>query len=248
MTNLNHQPPNTAYWCPLSGGAAGADGAAGRDGIGIPGWDGEEGIPSMIPGPTGQPGATPVITLIPGPPGDDGEYWFVPGINGLDGAVGAIGPMAPIIPGRDGEDGDSFLIPGPPGLAGADGVSPPWVIIPGRDGEDGDSFLIPGPKGDTGAAGGGGGGTMTAFTQDLGTAKKNGTFDITGLAGLTADKVVTVVQTAAQIASKGNARDEPEWDLIVLTGYVFDAVTIRVYWNAPGIVTGTYAFAYAVAA
>jgi hypothetical protein len=87
---------------------------------------------------------------------------------------------------------------------------------------------------------------MTAFTKDLGAARQSGTFDITGLSGLTADKVVTIVQTAAQIASKGNARDESEMDQIKLTGYVVDASTIRAYWQAPSVVVGTYAFAYSV--
>lgn len=97
-------------------------------------------------------------------------------------------------------------------------------------------------------AGGGGGATYTDFTKDLGVARRTGTFDITGLSGLTPNKVVSVVQTAAQIASKGNARDEAEMDLIQLTGYTVDASTIRVYWQAPGVVVGTYAFAYQVAA
>ena len=84
------------------------------------------------------------------------------------------------------------------------------------------------------------------FTKDLGVSRRSGTFDITGLSGLTPNKVVSVVQTAAAIASKGNARDEPEMDLIRLTGYVLDANTIRVYWNASGVVVGNYSFAYTV--
>lgn len=90
--------------------------------------------------------------------------------------------------------------------------------------------------------------TYNAFTKDLGTSNRSGTFDITGLAGLTADKPVNVMQTAAQIASKGNARDEPEMDQIQVTGYVVDATTIRCYWQAPSVVVGTYAFAYLVGA
>lgn len=86
---------------------------------------------------------------------------------------------------------------------------------------------------------------LTDFTKDLGNAY-SGTFDITGLSGLTPGKNVTVVQTAQAIASKGNARDEFEMSDIQLTGYVVDAATIRVYWNADDIVVGTYAFAYAV--
>jgi hypothetical protein len=90
--------------------------------------------------------------------------------------------------------------------------------------------------------------TYLDFTKDLGTARRSGTFDITGLSGLTADKIVLVTQTAAAIASKGNARDEPEMDQIQVTGYVVDTTTIRCYWQAPSVVVGTYAFAYLVGA
>ena len=127
---------------------------------------------------------------------------------------------------------------GPQGLQGP----------PGTDGEDGE----PGPPGPSGAvgpqgpAGDGGGGGYTAFTKDLGVARSSGTFDITGLIGLAPDKVVAVVQTAAAIATKGDARDEAEMDLICLTGYVVDTTSIRVYWQAPSVVVGTYAFAYQV--
>lgn len=86
----------------------------------------------------------------------------------------------------------------------------------------------------------------TAFTKDLGAAKRSGTFDITGLSGLTADKVVSIVQTAAPIASKGDARDEAEMEHINVTGYVVNATTIRAYWHAFGVMVGTYAFAYLV--
>lgn len=86
----------------------------------------------------------------------------------------------------------------------------------------------------------------TAFTKDLGVARRSGTFDITGLSGLTADKVVSIVQTAAPIASKGNARDEPEMDLIRATGYVVNTTTIRAYWQATGVMVGSYNFAFQV--
>lgn len=97
-------------------------------------------------------------------------------------------------------------------------------------------------------AGSGSGEAWNDFTQDLGVARRSGTFDITGLSGLIAGKVVSIVQTAAVIASKGNARDEFEFDSIALTGYVVDATTIRVYWEADNVVVGTYAFAYIVGA
>jgi hypothetical protein len=96
--------------------------------------------------------------------------------------------------------------------------------------------------------GGGPGGapTYTAFAKNLGTARRSGTFDITGLSGLTADKFVDIRQTAAAITSKGSARDEGEMDSISLTGYVVDATTIRAFWNATGVVVGDYQFAYLV--
>jgi len=121
---------------------------------------------------------------------------------------------------------------------------------PGIDAEEpNEPYMIPGPIGPQGPAGGGGGGlTLTAFTQDLGAADRSGTFDITGLSGLTVDKPVLVVQTKAVISSKGNARDEPEMDTIVATGYVLSTTSIRVSWfsAAGSVVVGIYAFAYAV--
>lgn len=96
--------------------------------------------------------------------------------------------------------------------------------------------------------GGGSASSFPEFTKDLGVARCSGTFDITGLAGLTAGKPVQIWQTAAQIATKGNARDEGEMDTIQATGYVVDATTIRAYWWAPSTVVGTYAFAYLVGA
>jgi len=98
-------------------------------------------------------------------------------------------------------------------------------------------------------ASGGAGLTFTDFTKDLGTARTSGTFDVTGLAGLTIGKDVALWQTAQPIVSKGNSRDEFEMDDIQLTGYVFAADTVRAYWNAHGsTVVGTYAFAYQVSA
>lgn len=96
------------------------------------------------------------------------------------------------------------------------------------------------------SGGGSGSFATTDFTKDLGAANYSGTFDITGLSGLTTNNNVTVMQTAKAISSKGNARDEPEMDQIQVTGYVVDANTIRCYWNCRSVVVGTYAFAYVV--
>jgi len=94
-------------------------------------------------------------------------------------------------------------------------------------------------------AGGGGGLTMVPIVQNIGRGRA-GKFDITGLSGLTADKPVLMMQTAAPVPSRGNARDEMEFDSIELAGYVVDATTIRVHWKSDDLVIGDYAFAYAV--
>ena len=91
-------------------------------------------------------------------------------------------------------------------------------------------------------------GVPTNITVDLGKARRAGTFDITGLSGLTVDKNVVIVQNGLPITSKGNARDEFEMDNIQATGYVLDAATIRVLWNAGNVVVGSYNFSYQVSA
>jgi hypothetical protein len=131
---------------------------------------------------------------------------------------------------------------GPAGATGIPGATGP----PGWDGDEPEALLVPGPAGPQGPAGGGGGLTLTAIVKDLGAARSAGSFDVTGLAGLTAGKPVLVIQTAAAVASKGDARDEAELDQVKATGYVVDATTIRVYWQAPSVVVGDVAFGYAV--
>lgn len=198
-------------------GPAGPSGATGESGF--PGLDAESfDEPLIIPGPTGPAGASVV--------GPAGATVFMQSEPGEDG------PMGP--PGAQGVQGISG-IPGQPG---------PIIFMEAEPGEDG-MVGPPGPAGPQGPAGGGGSG-LTEFTKDLGVSRRSGTFDITGLSGLTPDKVVSIVQTATPIASKGNARDEPEMDLIRLTGYVVNATTIRAYWQSAGVVVGIYAFAYAV--
>ena len=96
-----------------------------------------------------------------------------------------------------------------------------------------------------------GGSTGVPFTgviQSLGAARRSGTFDLTGLADLPIGHTVMVQHTAAAVPSKGHAQDEPEMDLVQATGYVLNATTIRVSWQAPSVVVGDVAFAYAVAA
>jgi Collagen triple helix repeat (20 copies) len=226
------------------------------------GGDGGEGGEDGPPGPPGRDG----IAGPAGPTGSSGQSTFyafdgedgvdglpgLPGPQGFTGSAGSAGPPGiPGIPGSDGEDGLDSMLPGPTGPIGLTGAQGIQGVMgpPGFDGEDAiEPMSIPGPQGIQGPAGGGGGGglTLTDFTKDLGVANRSGTFDITGLAGLTPGKNVIIVQTMQQISSKGDARDEPEMDLIRLTGYVFDATTIRADWLCESVVVGTYAFAYGV--
>jgi len=227
----------------------------GGGGIGPPGMDGDPGDE----GPQGAPG-------LPGPPGLNGAQGNAgtPGLDGADGDAGEMGLPGPIgqtgspgapgqtgglgPPGMDGEVGESgeMGVPGPRGYTGATGSTGPIGPAgpPGPPGLDGDDpeppLMIPGPPGN--------GVAWTTVSVDLGSGRMSGTFDVTGLGGLTAGKPVNVMQTAGAIASKGNARDEFEMDPIIATGYVVDPSTIRVYWSAPMIVVGTYEFAYRVSA
>jgi hypothetical protein len=100
------------------------------------------------------------------------------------------------------------------------------------------------------AAGGGGAPTWTAVTVDLGAAKRSGTFDVTGLAGLTVAKFVDFRQSRKAIAAKGNATDEPEMDTIAVAASVLDAATIRANWicSNGAVCVGPYEFAYCVSA
>lgn len=174
---------------------------------------------------------------IPGPRGE-------PGIQGIQGLLGSPG-----LQGEDGEEGLTIVGPqgiqGAAGIAGADGLNgiTAFIVSEGADGED--AQVIPGPKGLSIGL------SYTSVTKNLGVSGRSGTFDITGLSGLTTGKMVNIIQTAEAVASKGNAIDEVEMDLISLTGYVLNSTTIRVYWSCAGgnnVAVGEYTFAYCVSA
>jgi len=77
----------------------------------------------------------------------------------------------------------------------------------------------------------------------------SGTFDITGLSGLTAAKRVLIWQEVGPYTGKGDATgsiDEVEMDMVTATGYVVDATTIRAYWTCPQRVMGNVKFQYLV--
>jgi len=84
--------------------------------------------------------------------------------------------------------------------------------------------------------------------KDLGTSPLfSGTFDITGLSGLTAGKPVYIQQAAGPYTGKGTREDEAEMDQAIITGYAVDANTIRAYWTAQpksGPLAGNVKFAF----
>ncbi|KAL2299817.1 hypothetical protein Nmel_012667 [Mimus melanotis] len=148
MSRGSTGPPGTQ-------GPAGAKGDPGEPGSGIrglPGPQGNMGLPGPLgpPGPVGPPG-------VPGLPGQVGESGK-PGVPGRDG-----------VPGKDGETGmpGKMGLPGPSGPAGpkgepGDAGAPGQAIagLPGAKGEKGEPALLegvllgePGSKGDRGLPG-----------------------------------------------------------------------------------------------
>lgn len=205
-------------------------------GGGAPGTQGAKGDT----GATGPAGSVSLVMISDDPvPEDPIIVKGDTGLTGPTGAAGAAGVSIPILLEPDLPE-DPIIIKGDKGDTGSAGLagSPGSVGFPMEPELPEEPLNIPGPKGDLAS--------MVDFTQDLGVSDSSGTFDITGLSGLTVDADVTVVQTAQPIASKGNARDEFEMDAIQLTGYVLNSTTIRVYWWSPNVVVGIYAFAFAV--
>lgn len=82
----------------------------------------------------------------------------------------------------------------------------------------------------------------------VGVAKVAGTFDITGLSGLTAGKPVMVDKAAGPYTGKGTLADEAEMDMVTATGYVVDATTVRCYWQADTPQFGNVKFNYLIGA
>lgn len=75
-----------------------------------------------------------------------------------------------------------------------------------------------------------------------------GTFDVTGLSGLTAGKPVYVFQRVGPYSYAGSStrEDEAEMGIVSAVGYVVNATTIRVYWTSSSIMSGRVKFAYVV--
>lgn len=90
-------------------------------------------------------------------------------------------------------------------------------------------------------------GSVSVFTveKDLGTpAKTSGSFQITGLSGLTPGKQVIISQAAGPYTGKGNLADEAEMDSVTVSGYVLNSTTIQCYWNSRYLVGGNFKFNY----
>lgn len=196
--------PEGSPGTPGAAGATGATGAAGAPGApGAAGVDGSDGADGN-PGATGPQGATGPM----GPPGNDGADGpegsaGSPGANGAAGATGAQGPQGnPGPPGNDGADGPEGPggPPGPPGAAGATGAT--------------------GPAGVSGAI-------MSTATISLGsTPARSGTFDITGLSGLSIGAAVPV-QIAVVAADPTEAEEQ-----IVISGIATSASVVTCYWQS----------------
>jgi len=93
--------------------------------------------------------------------------------------------------------------------------------------------------------------TLTTVEKDLGPlASRDGSFDITGLSGLVADKQVIVNQSNAVYTGKGTLKDEVEMDQAYASGYVLSATSIRVRWACGrfGVLKGNVKFNYLVSA
>lgn len=91
---------------------------------------------------------------------------------------------------------------------------------------------------------------LSTYEANLGlTLRHSGTFDITGLTGLTPGRPVLVQQAAGPYTGKGEQVDEPEMGMVHATGYVLNSTTIRVLWSAcsgAGPVSGNVKFNYIV--
>lgn len=101
------------------------------------------------------------------------------------------------------------------------------------------------------AGGGGGGLTLTNVEKSLGSApfaRHSGSFQITGLSGLTIGTQVLIQQANGAYTGKGVREDEAEMDHIDVTAKVASATVIQAYWNCRRRVRGNYKFNYAVSA
>ncbi len=226
---------SVSVYVPAAGvGAPGPQGATGAQGIpgpqGVQGPTGAQGADSTVPGPAGADGAAGV----PGAPGADGA----PGATGAQGPQGATGSTGPTgLTGPQGPQGAT----GPTGATGAPGS-------PGADGAAGATGPqgvqgVQGPQGDPGASGV----TWTLIDVTLcSVAKVAGSFEITGLSGLTIGKPVMIMQLPGPYVGKGTLADEAELGMVSAAGFVSAADKIAVVWHSANMMMGSVKLAYAV--
>ena len=73
---------------------------------------------------------------------------------------------------------------------------------------------------------------MTTVEKNLGTVPRlSGSFQITGLSGLTPGDHVLIVQAPGPYTGKGTLADESS-DMVMANGYVLSATVIQVYWQS----------------
>lgn len=190
---------------------------------GVDSWNSTSQVPGGI-GPAGTPGANGAL----GPPGMGISAAFallggarpqIPGPQGLPGQ-----PGAPGMPGRMGIDG-RMGFPGPAGAPGSNGII-------GRDGAQGPpgptdyTFRppIPGPPGPAGASAVG---VATTQVVNLGSNPVlSGTFQITGLSGLT-----TGIPVPVMLAVVSTDPTEAE-EQISISGIASSSTTVDCYWQS----------------
>jgi hypothetical protein len=77
-------------------------------------------------------------------------------------------------------------------------------------------------------------------------ARRNGSFQITGLSGLTVDQPVYIQQANGPYTGKGTRQDEAEMDQLTVTAKVLSATAIQCYWESNHRVRGNFKFSYFV--
>lgn len=240
-------------------GAQGSQGPSGIPGATVPGRQGADGRAGMpgrqgIDGAPGATGATGVSGVI-GPPGRSVEPErprVIPGQRGNDGATGADGTAGigtPGVPGRTIEPERPRIIPGAAGAAGAAGATgaagaagaigpPSRVIEPERP------RMIPGPAGAVGAVGPAGiapTGVVAVTAVNFGsTPRLSGSFDISGLSGLTANTRIQMFH-AVDLAHPDESEEQ-----ILVTGYALNSTTIRGYWKSESFFSGVRDIGYMI--
>lgn len=100
---------------------------------------------------------------------------------------------------------------------------------------------------------GGGGGALTLSTAEVSLgaaprARRAGSFQITGLSGLTTGKPVSIQQASGPYTGKGVRTDEAEMDQVLVTAKVLSTTVIQAYWKSEQRVRGNFKFDYVVGA